>query len=145
MSIFSSQKRPVEMNRSERRAAQRHLDKTNSRWPATLTEWPRADWPHEGSPNVLGVWRSRDFLVQLYTAPEPALLRISVNRASLSGGEWTDGITWDELQRVKREVGYGGHDAIEVYPPDADVVNVAAIRHLWVLPAGWVPFAWRKS
>jgi hypothetical protein len=33
-------------------------------------------------------------------------------------------------------------DAVEVYPPAGDVVNVANMRHLWVL-RDRLPFAWR--
>ncbi|OEI85078.1 hypothetical protein BA060_00270 [Brucella sp. B13-0095] len=45
-------------------------------------------------------------------------------------------ITWDELQALKNE--HFGPDAaaIEVYPPDSDVVNSLPMRHLWKLDAG---------
>lgn len=45
-----------------------------------------------------------------------------------------DGITWDELQLVKNEQGYGNRFAIEVYPPDNRVVYEINMRHLWILP-----------
>jgi len=35
-------------------------------------------------------------------------------------------------------------DAIEIFPADMDVVNVANMRHLWVM-AEPVEFAWRKK
>lgn len=47
-----------------------------------------------------------------------------------------DGLLWDDLQWVKDAVGLGDHEAIEIYPRGSDLVNVANIRHLWVLPAG---------
>jgi hypothetical protein len=89
--------------------------------------------------------RNRHFLVQEY-GPEPhqvdhVLVRLSINRAVLDDrGGWLDGITWDELQRIKAAVGYGDHDALEVYPRDSKLVNVANIRHLWVMreqPLSW--------
>jgi len=92
--------------------------------------------------------RNRHFLVQEYEPPEKAphiLCRLSVNRAVLNdSGGWLDGITWDQLQAVKAAVGYHAHDAIEVYPRQGDVVNVANIRHLWVLrePLAW---AWGEG
>lgn len=52
-----------------------------------------------------------------------------------------DGITWDELQALKRQCGFGDRFAVEVYPADLDVVNVGNLRHLWVLQ-GALPFAW---
>lgn len=145
MGILDTPTRNVVVNREERRRAQRHMQSENARWPARMTEWPRHQWPSDGPRDVLSVWRSRDFLVQIYPAPAPALCRLSVNRTGLSGNSWTEGIAWDDLQRIKLEVGYGDHDAVEVFPPEGDLVNVASMRHLWVLPAGWVPFAWRRT
>lgn len=92
----------------------------------------------------LRVWRSRDFLVQEYAAPAPALVRLSVNITSHNGSDWDDGITWDQLQDIKAQCGYPWHTAVEVYPSTLDVVNVANMRHLWV-PSDHLPFAWRKD
>ena len=79
-------------------------------------------------------------------APIPVIVRLSINRAGLDkGGEWQQGISWEDMQRLKREAGYGNHDAVEVFPPDDDVVNVANMRHLWILPRGAVSFAWRAD
>jgi hypothetical protein len=134
-----------DMPRSMRRAAQKHLQQQNAKWPVQLKEWPRQDWP-EDNPRVLRCLRSRGFLVQEYPASKPAIVRLSINRASITtGGDWNQEITWVELQRLKREAGYGDCDAVEIFPPDADVVNVANMRHLWVLPANTLTFAWRKS
>lgn len=133
------------MPRSMRRAAQKHLQQENANWPARLREWPRLEWPEE-RPGVLRVLRSRDFLVQEFAASDPAIVRLSINRTTVGlDGEWMDKITWDDLQRLKREAGYGAHEAVEVFPPDVDVVNVAKMRHLWILPAGTLPFVWRSG
>lgn len=45
-----------------------------------------------------------------------------------------DGISWDDLQKIKNE--YAGEDkvAIEIYPRESDVVNETNMRHLWVIP-----------
>ncbi len=60
--------------------------------------------------------------------------RLSVNRTVLTDdGQYQDGITWDELNRVKAEAGFADAWAIEIYPPTDDVVNVANMRHLWIL------------
>lgn len=45
-----------------------------------------------------------------------------------------DGITWDELQAVKNERLGPDARAIEIYPPESELVNEANIRHLWVIP-----------
>ncbi|MBC7604332.1 MAG: hypothetical protein H7255_16935 [Ramlibacter sp.] len=91
------------------------------------------------------VWRSRDYMVQIYTETAPAFVRLSIHRTTLGSDQrWIDGIAWEDLQRLKAECGYGDFDAIGVYPNDRDVVNVANIRHLWVMQAP-IQFAWRKS
>lgn len=42
--------------------------------------------------------------------------------------------------------GYGDRDAVEAYPKNSDVVNVANIRHLWILPNhADLPVFWRKK
>ena len=45
-----------------------------------------------------------------------------------------DGISWEVLQQIKNDV--FGEDvlAVEVYPPQDDVVNRSNMRHLWASP-----------
>ena len=91
------------------------------------------------------VWRSRDFLCQVYEAPGG--IRLSFNRTQYaSPGRFSDAITWDELQRLKAECGRGDRLAVEVYPPDDEVVDVANMRHLWIIDELQdASFVWRKS
>ena len=135
------------MNREERRKAPRH---TAHRYDLSkvLKPIPREDWPTNayktgGMPRA--VFMSNQFLVQIFDE-EGGFTRISVNRIEMGrDGRWLADITWDQLQQVKADVGYALQDAVEVYPAERDVVNVANIRHLWVVPAGYLPFAWRKK
>lgn len=126
------------------RAQRRMLKTENAKQPTALREVPREAWPSSIGRQLLRVLRSRDFLVQEFAANAPALVRLSICRTALHGDRWQDGITWDELQTLKRECGYGDADAIEVFPSDADVINVANMRHLWVM-AEPIVFAWRKT
>ncbi len=121
----------------------KQLKKENAKWPLHLTPWPSSDWPTEYRPDKLKeVWRSRDYLVQIFN--DGPYERISVCRTSINGNRWTDGIPWEDLQRLKKECGRGDLAAVEIYPPDKDLVNVANMRHLWVLPA--VPnFCWQAG
>ena len=48
-----------------------------------------------------------------------------------------------ELQDIKRQAGLGDYMAVEIYPKDRDIVNVANMRHLWVLRDP-LQFGWRK-
>lgn len=118
------------------------LKKANNMQPKALTLLPRDSWP-TAPPGLLEVWRSRDFLVQVYQE-DKNVQRLSVCRTWVSEDSWQDGITFEELMQIKREVGRGNIDALEVYPADSDLVNVANMRHLWLVPGG-VSFAWRNS
>lgn len=115
--------------------------------PDKLTEVPRERWPEDGNPHSkrIRVWVSKHFLVQLF-AEANDVLRLSINRCRVNrlGGGWLENISWDELQAIKRDVGFYDRDAVEVYPSDQDVVNVANMRHLWLLPDP-LPFAWRRQ
>jgi|PlaIllAssembly_1097288.scaffolds.fasta_scaffold44816_6 hypothetical protein len=52
-----------------------------------------------------------------------------------------DGIGWDVLQRIKNDLLGVDATAVEVFPPQSDVVNEANIRHLWevdgIFKHGW--------
>lgn len=135
------------MTRADPRAKQKQLNQQNRLWPVTLVQVPREQWPASAAPNLLELWRSRRFLVQVYdeSTETESFRRLSVQRTALGeDGHWVAGLSWDDLQQIKRECGYGAHDAVEIYPPDVDVVNVANIRHLWVFME---PFrlTWRRA
>ena len=105
---------------------------------------PQSEWPFfpEFETVALRVWRSKDYLAVLYKQRADGRLRLTVNstrrmRVPISrkagGTDWRDGITWDELQRVKNEC--LGEDVwcVEVYPPESEKVDVSNMRHLWPL------------
>lgn len=88
------------------------------------------------------VYKNDEFLVQIFKFEgEPT--RLTVNKIKRKNDKWVDGITWDQLMHVKRMVGYADHCAVEIYPPDQDIVNVANMRHLWVVDMP--DFAWKKD
>jgi hypothetical protein len=128
-------------------AQRRALARENLKWPLGLAPVPKDQWPphdcarHGNAP--VECWRSRSFLAMVYAEPG-GIERLSILRTAMSGDRWVDGITWDNLQRLKAECGRGDRCAVEIFPADADLVNVANIRHLWVLPEP-PPFAWRKK
>lgn len=132
------------MNRKARRTQQALQHAHVSSLPEALTPVPREEWPLL-FPMPTGIWRSRRYMAQLYdeSGAFKVLKRLSICRVRLSkNGRWEDGLTWDELQAIKRELGFGDWYGIEVYPRDQDVINVANFRHLWLLPeplpVGWV-------
>lgn len=47
--------------------------------------------------------------------------------------------TWREMQRIKDGLAGGAATAVEVYPPNDEIVDGADMFHIWVLP-GSLPF-----
>lgn len=133
-------------NRTQRRLRQKIENQVARETIAKLTDRLELQDPST-YPNIPGkhpvhVWLSRNYLVQCYEEHH-GVMRLSINRTSRNKGNWNDKITWDELQQIKRECGFGERYAIEIYPQDSEIVNVANMRHLWILPMP-LPIGWRK-
>jgi hypothetical protein len=79
---------------------------------------------HEASPiGLIQVWAFGDYVVREYR-----------NRLAISRDD-TGRLTWEEVQFVKSLIWGSKTYAVEIYPPDADVVNTRHTRHIWRLPA----------
>ncbi len=103
--------------------------------PVPMEQWPSSQY----DPARLEVWKSDKYLVQVFQERD-GQIRVSVNRVSRKGLDWRDGISWEALMQIKREIGQADAYAVEVLPPDRDIVNVANMRHFWILPhpvCGW--------
>lgn len=49
--------------------------------------------------------------------------------------------SWMDMQRIKNELAGSDATAVEVFPPQAELVDSANMAHLWVYPADFVmPF-----
>ena len=89
------------------------------------------------------VWRSRFFLAQIFPLIEGGQ-RLSVCRCEITReGDWRADISWQELMDIKAECGFQTDWAVEIFPPNTDVVNVANMRHLWLIDEA-PKFAWKK-
>jgi len=131
------------------RAMLREMERENRRWPEQLKIVPRGDWPADpwGDPDKaqrIGMLRSRRSLVQIFN--ENGFIRLSVSRTEWDErtGRFRDGISWDDLQRLKAEAGFGDAWAVEIYPPEIEIINVAPMRHLWIL-AEAPAFGWHRD
>lgn len=120
------------------RAARRVQDRARTKLPlgpphAPFALVPRDKWPAEVLPpfGMVRMLNNGHFVVMDCVRPPDRLLMVQRHNGA-------DGITWDDLQWLKAAVGFGDREAVEVFPRDCDVVNVANMRHLWVLPAGSV-------
>lgn len=124
-------------NRAERRAIARYAQVEAAKRPERLTTIPREQWPNYSQQDLQAVWQSRKFLVQVFSAkPFNGIecKRLTVCRVTLGAdGRWDQNITWDELYAIKAELGFGDWYSIEIYPRERDLVNVANMRHLWLL------------
>jgi hypothetical protein len=124
----------------------RALERENARWSNFLTLIPESDWTEDmraAQRRPVEAWRSRHFALMVY--PEAnGVERLSICRAAIAGDRWQDGIAWDDLMELKRQCGRGEKCAVEILPPDHEIVNVANMRHLWVLPYS-PPFMWSKK
>ena len=105
-------------------------------WSSSMEELQREEWPLmfaiESVP--LRVWRSKDYLAVLYEQRADGNRRLTVNHLRKDrSGKWRDGITWDELQRIKDETLGPDVWCVEVYPAESALVNENNQRHLWVL------------
>ena len=103
----------------------------------TFTEEEIEDWKQRGLPIPDEAWRCQAYLVQVYKFDGGERITVSttsVKSAKHKGGgtDWEDKIPWDHLQAIKRQIGRGDRLAIEIYPHDWAVVNVANMRHLWI-------------
>lgn len=115
----------------------------NNKHSKTMSRMPEEAWPTTRPPNIIEVWRSDSFLAQVYQE-SPEHLRVSICRTMINkSGGWKENITWEELMQIKREIGHGNSYAVEVLPMDRDIVNVANMRHFFILPAMVV--GWRKD
>lgn len=93
---------------------------------------------------AIGAFRSRDFVVIVWQEPS-GYQRLSINRTEWdeSQGRFRGDISWDDLQRLKSEAGFGDVAAVEVYPPDDHVLNTVNLRHLFLMPSN-PPFMWQR-
>ena len=125
-------------------AMKAYLREQNKSYGALFTPIPKEEWPKafielQVIPDA--VCRNRSYLVQIFPETNGAR-RISICRTMIgNNGKWEDGMTWDALMSIKAMIGYQDRWAVEIYPPDQATVNVANMRHLWLIPEK-PSFAW---
>lgn len=104
-----------------------------------MIEIPKDQWSkiNRGKPDndILQVFKSERFLVQV--RQHNNIVRLAINKVKWSNIDgkiiWQDGITWDELQEIKNQCGFKDSWLCEYYPPQTKLVNIANVRHLWVM------------
>lgn len=123
----------------------REMARENARFGREFIQIPEEQWPEgskaAGGDRPIAAFRNARFFVQV-CREENGAVRISVNRTQIDETyNFVGGITWDELFIIKNEIGYADKDCIEIYPAESKLVNVANIRHLFILetphPLNW--------
>lgn len=98
-------------------------------------EWERLENTRRGSQGWLGevdhVRKNRVFAVLVRDVGTAFHLAVS----SLTG----DRPSWPEMQRIKNELAGPDATAVEVYPPQREVVDDANMYHIWIV--GPLPFS----
>lgn len=120
------------MNRNERR----RINRSSKKRPSKFLDVPESEWPPKNSREIgrYKVFVNDTFLVQLFNGGND-IIRMTISYTEKdSNGQWKDGITWDELQSVKTAIGFGDTFGVEAYPEIINVVNVANMRHIFLLP-----------
>lgn len=127
-----------DLNRQQRRALERAKRQLIASYPDELTRVDENDpnMPYTSHAQDLdSVWRNKKFTVMVWNVPAGKKLSISRNTWDSHTNRYHDGITWDEIMEIKRGCGFGEQNAIEFFPPDSQVINIANVRHIWLLPA----------
>jgi hypothetical protein len=96
-------------------------------------------WYREGRINypVTAAWVNATYSVQLLQHDtHPGIDHLLVRRHD----EGID-LPWSDLQKIKDRLGPAGQLrwAIEVYPARLALVDNHNLRHIWVMPEGWLP------
>jgi len=119
------------------------MKKENRKYSKQFVEIPPENWSQPPPDNLIKLFRNNAFLVQVFA--DESGIRITVNRTMIDNqGGWLQGISWEDLQRIKSTIGYGDVMAVEIYPADENVINMANMRHLWVLKDG-LNVGWSRS
>jgi hypothetical protein len=125
-----------------------HVQIEDLRYGEKLQRIPESEYPpfwklHKDKAPI-EAWSSRGFLLMVFI--ERGGIRLSIMRTLYdeNTGRFSDGISWDDLERLKYECGRGEEWAVEIFPPRSEIVNVQNMRHLFVLPEP-PPYGWHKK
>ena len=76
---------------------------------------------------IIAAWMNNHISVQMFDVPGLECVLLSFRRHD------EQPLSWDEIQDAKNQTIGNAEMAFELYPPACDVVDVANMRHLWVV------------
>lgn len=77
------------------------------------------------------VWASKLYVVRYYRYGRSERLSVDYTVSELN--ENVNIITWDDLQRIKNNVGFADRYAVELFPPKSEEIHGIEQRHLWLV------------
>lgn len=129
-------------NRANRRAAVSQMRKRGS-W-----DWQERDPIAYGLDQFQSLRRLRQafvndfYIVQIYDFVSELGPMVHLAVRGVNQGE----PPWRDMQRIKNELVSPVREAVQVYPKQADVTDVAPMYHLFVLPETWpIPFGLHRE
>ena len=98
-----------------------------------LDESPLAD-----DPSIQSLWADEEFFVSVHTEGDDTYRLVVMRMADCAPYDTSVSVplSFEDVQHLKREVGFADRCAVEVFPADENVVAGPAVRHVIVLPQG---------
>lgn len=91
------------------------------------------------------IWRNKFYTV-VKTILEPDLGEASGIHLSIRHNERKAVRDWRHFQRIKNELAGAEREAVEIFPPESQLVDTSNQYHLWVLPEGTTSFfTWNEG
>lgn len=119
------------MSRTKRKAARDAFEKA---WSWTDRSEAKEMAPNQGPwGRCISIHVSSLYVVLVY---ERATALGQVVHLAVRRADSKPGIGWSHLQRIKNDLVGPERLAIEIYPPESEIVDEAHMYHLWVLPIG---------
>lgn len=88
------------------------------------------------NPNAVDGWLNATYSVQLFQHRGHE----GVDHLCVRRHDDGTGIPWTDMQRIKDRLADDGTErwGLEVFPPVRAIVDNYNLRHIWVMPPGWV-------
>ncbi len=91
------------------------------------------------------IWRNKFYTVIKHVL-EPELGEKSGIHLSIRHNERKAIRDWRHFQRIKNELAGAEREAVEIFPPESQLVDTSNQYHLWVLPEGTTSFfTWNEG
>jgi hypothetical protein len=118
------------MNRAERRGREAFARTIRAGW----TPFERLHVEHLIEyGNCVACWRNNRYSVQVF---DRTRLGVPFTHIAIRRHDNETEFPWSDLQRIKNEICGPEREAVEMFPAHSEVVDLANMRHLFVLSEG---------